>query len=115
MDTEPPQRATQVRTRSAYYWIKLIVESIDTELGSITLRGENDEEKKLLERLGNEGVKVWITGSVTGIITPKTQGEIAVYLGRVEQAAIAYALGLADYALVDLDVGTRVLLQKIIK
>ena len=91
----------------------MIVEKVDTDVKSITLRAENKEEQKLLDDLNHEGVNVYVAGAVLGIISLATSGEMGVYLDRDEQAALAYAVGLADYAITDTDINTVNLLQKL--
>lgn len=59
----------------------------------ISLRPENDEDRKLLDKFDREGVKVGHTGSTLGIISAAMAGERPLYIDRDEQALLAFALG----------------------
>ena len=93
----------------------MIVNILDPEEGSIQLKGENEAETLALRKLERYGVKVFCTGTCLCLTSPKASGQIAVYLDRDEQAAIAYALGVVNYSLANLDVNQNELLKKILQ
>ncbi len=59
----------------------------------ISLRPENDEDRKLLDKFVREGVIVGHTGSTLGIHSPAMAHQRAIYIDRDEQALLAFALG----------------------
>ena len=59
----------------------------------ISLRPENDEDRKLLDKFAREGVIVGHTGSTLGIHSPAMSQQRAIYIDRDEQALLTFALG----------------------
>ena len=61
---------------------------------SILITPETDEERKYVEKLGDEGVRVhWTVGGTLGICSPKRAGMDAFYFDSDEKTLIAFSLG----------------------